>query len=517
MFATGDGPDGFVEFAFGGGDLAESAFGLFALFGGGEDAFDGGAGFGFEAFLGFFDLFFNFAEAGGFAAGHVSFESAFAGFELLPASAKGFGFGAGGLDGGFEFAEEAGDIAAGGGHGGAGAADEAFGEAEFGGDIEASALAGCAGAEDVGGGEGVLVVAHGGIEDAFGGGAVNLDGEQVGGGEGITAAAAEFVEDGDAEGAAFIGVGGAAEFVEQDEGAGLGGFDHFADAGDVGAETGEGVFDGLVVADVGEDVGEDGEGGFGGGDGPTGLGHEGERTGGFHGDGLAAGVGAGNEEGAQGAVEGEGEGDDAFPLAAKEVVEEGVAGVLEVKDGGFVGGESGDDGVGLYGEVGAGEDGVEGGEGAGGEADFGGVFAEACGQFGEDAMDFAEFFIGEADEVVVEFDGFEGFDEEGLSRPAGGMDDARGFLLGGRDDGDDEAVVADGDELFLEEAVVAVEFKEAVEGFVDGAFLAFEVPADAGEGDGGVVVEGAVGEDLAGDGAEGGAEVADLLGVGGEE
>ena len=179
-----------------------------------------------------------------------------------------------------------------------------------------------------------------------------------------------------------------------------------------------------------------------------------------------------------------------------------------VEDEGFVGGESGDDGVGFDGEVGAGEDGVKGGEGAGGEADFGGVFAEAGGQFGEDAMDFAEFFIGEADKVVVEFDGFEGFDEEGLSRPAGGMDDARGFLFGGGDDGDDEAVVADGDELFLEEAVVAVEFKEAVEGFVDGAFLAFEVAADAGEGDGGVVVEGAVGEDFAGDGAEGGAEVA---------
>jgi hypothetical protein len=194
-----------------------------------------------------------------------------------------------------------------------------------------------------------------------------------------------------------------------------------------------------------------------------------------------------------------------------------VAGVLEVEERGFVGGESGDDGVGFDGEVGAGEDGVEGGEGGGGEADFGGVFAKAGGDFGEDAMDFAEFFAGEADEVVVEFDGFEGFDEEGLAGPAGGVDDAGGFLLGGGDDGDDEAVVADGDELFLEEAVVAVEFEEAVEGLVDGAFLAFEVAADAGEGDGGVVVEGAVGEDFAGDDAEGGAEVTDLLGIGGEE
>ena len=69
-------------------------------------------------------------------------------------------------------------------------------------------------------------------------------------------------------------------------------------------------------------------------------------------------------------------------------------------------------------------------------------------------------------------------------------------------DGDDEAVAADGDEIFLRAAA----FAQAAQGFAkalfDGAVLAFHGAADAAKLGGGVVVEAAVGLDLAAQQAE---------------
>lgn len=72
LLAAGGGGNRFLEFAFGGGDLAERAFGLFALFGGSKDAFDGGTGFRVETHLGLFDLLIDFSQAGSFAADHLA-------------------------------------------------------------------------------------------------------------------------------------------------------------------------------------------------------------------------------------------------------------------------------------------------------------------------------------------------------------------------------------------------------------------------------------------------------------
>jgi hypothetical protein len=268
-----------------------------------------------------------------------------------------------------ELSEEMGDVAFGSGHDGFGAVDEASGEAEFGGDGEAGGAAWGACLENVGGGELLLVEAHGGLEDAFGGGAPDFEGHEVGGGDGEGAGGAEEFEDGDAERAAFLGVGGAAEFVEEDERFVGDTAEHEGDLADVGGEAGEGFGDGLVVADVGEDLIEDGEFGGYGGDGDAGLGHEGEEAGGFHGDGFAAGVGACDEECACGAVDGERDGDDFFALGFEDVFEEGVAGFGEVQAAGEFGGDAAE----LAGEAGLGEGEVEIGDGVDGGADLGGV------------------------------------------------------------------------------------------------------------------------------------------------
>ena len=65
----------------------------------------------------------------------------------------------------------------------------------------------------------------------------------------------------------------------------------------VGAEGGERLLDALLVADVGVDGGEDGQAAaLVGGDGQAGLGHQAEQADGLEGDGLAAGVGPGDEQ-----------------------------------------------------------------------------------------------------------------------------------------------------------------------------------------------------------------------------
>ena len=84
----------------------------------------------------------------------------------------------------------------------------------------------------------------------------------------------------------------------------------------MGGEGGEILLDRLIVADVGEDGVEDGEFGAIGGNGDSGLRHQGEEADGFQGDGFAAGVGAGDDELAARAFEFDGDWDygDGFEL-----------------------------------------------------------------------------------------------------------------------------------------------------------------------------------------------------------
>jgi hypothetical protein len=115
----------------------------------------------------------------------------------------------------------------------------------------------------------------------------------------------------------------------------------------------------------------------------------------------------------------------------------------------------------------------------------------------EDAVDLGQFFFEEADELVVELDGFERLKIDGLAGGAGAVDDALDAALELRFDGDNEALATDGDEVFLRGAA----FRELAQGgaqrVFDSPLLALGLAADAAEFCGGVVCEGAVGEHLA--------------------
>ena len=80
------------------------------------------------------------------------------------------------------------------------------------------------------------------------------------------------------------------------------------------------------------------------------------------------------------------------------------------------------------------------------------------------------------------------------------MDDAGDAALEFAADRDDEAIAADGDEVFLRGALAGELAQCGAEGFFDGALLALLLAADAVELRGGVVGKGAVGLDFALDG-----------------
>ena len=97
------------------------------------------------------------------------------------------------------------------------------------------------------------------------------------------------------------------------------------------------------------------------------------------------------------------------------------------------------------------------------------------------------FFFGEAHQFVVELDGFERLDEQRVAAAAGSVDHAVDAPLAAGDYGDDEAIVADGDEVFLQRAVCMMGAQEAFERMLDRVALLLAVAAQAAQGDAGVV------------------------------
>jgi hypothetical protein len=94
-------------------------------------------------------------------------------------------------------------------------------------------------------------------------------------------------------------------------------------------------------------------------------------------------------------------------------------------------------------------------------------------------VNFGLLFFEQADEFVVLLDGFERLDVDGLAGGAGAVDDAGDAALELGADGDDEAVAADGDEVFLGCAVGGELAQGGAEGFFNDALLALLLAADA--------------------------------------
>ena len=82
-----------------------------------------------------------------------------------------------------------------------------------------------------------------------------------------------------------------------------------------------------------------------------------------------------------------------------------------------------------------------------------GVATHLAGERDKDAMNLGLLFFDEADQLVVLLDGFERLDVDRLAGGTGAVDDAGDAPLELAAHGNDEAVAADGDEVFLGGAV----------------------------------------------------------------
>ena len=173
--------------------------------------------------------------------------------------------------------------------------------------------------------------------------------------------------------------------------------------------------------------------------------------------------------------------------------------------------EAGNGAVEFGGEAGLAEDQLELRHGDQRLADGIAVAAQAAGDFDQDAKNFAHLFFGEAHQLVIQVDGLDGLDEQGGAAGAGAVDDAIELAALAGDDGHDEALVADGDEFLLQNALIAVGTEKALERLLNGALLALDIAAQAVERHAGMIGHTAVGQYLAFEIFEERAEIADGL------
>ena len=200
------------------------------------------------------------------------------------------------FDAAVQFAQEARDVALAVAHGLARAPHDVFRHAEPRGDFQAGRFARQPQSQLVGGLEGLLVEAHGAVDHALGGSAVDLQRHQVRGDQREGAGRAEVLHDGHAQRAALFGIGGRAQLVQQHQRIRRHIQRHLADVGDVRRKGAEVFLDGLVVADIGQHLLEERELGFGGGHRQRRLRHQAEQPDGLQRHGLAAGVGAADQQ-----------------------------------------------------------------------------------------------------------------------------------------------------------------------------------------------------------------------------
>ncbi len=137
--------------------------------------------------------------------------------------------------------------------------------------------------------------------------------------------------------------------------------------------------------------------------------------------------------------------------------------------------------------------------------------AQARGHLHQDAVDFAHLLFGEAHQFVVEVDGFQRLDEQGMAAGTGAVNDAIQLAALPGDYRDHEALVANGDELLLEHAFLAMRAEEAFERILNGFLLPLDVAAQASQRHAGVVGNGAIGQDFAVQVLQQAAKIADGL------
>ena len=180
------------------------------------------------------------------------------------------------------------------------ALDQRFGQAELSGNLKGIGLAGHADGEAVGGPKCLHVELHRSVLDAPRGQRERLEFGIMGGGERRRFHFEQMLQNRHRQRRALRGVGARAQFIEKGKRTGRDVFQNLHNVGHVRREGGQRLLDGLLVADVGVHLVEDGQfraqvRGYR----KACLRHQGHQPHRLHGDGLAAGIGAGDDEGGE--------------------------------------------------------------------------------------------------------------------------------------------------------------------------------------------------------------------------
>ena len=268
------------------------------------------------------------------------------------------------------------------------------------------------------------------------------------GGGDLRAAGADVLDDRDGEGRALDRVGARAQLVEEDEGIAVRLVEDIDNGLHVRGEGGKALLDALLVADVGENAGEHAHrAAVARGNVQSALRHQAEEAERFEADGLAAGVGACDDEGIEAAahlnVDGHGLGG----------IEQRMAGAAE--GNAAVRADLGPRGIHLVAQLAAGKDEVEVDENIVIPENRLGEARSLGGEGKEDALDLLFFFGLQLLELVVRLHDAHRLDEK---RRAGGgnvVNKAGQVAAVLRLDGHDEAPVALGDKRLLQRALVA--------------------------------------------------------------
>ncbi len=129
--------------------------------------------------------------------------------------------------------------------------------------------------------------------------------------------------------------------------------------------------------------------------------------------------------------------------------------------------------------------------------DFAALFADARRHFTQNALDFRLLFFQQAHQLVVLLDGLQRFDKHRLSAGTGAMDDSLHppLVLGFH--GNDKAFAANGNQFFLQRSAFGEPPQIAAQRFLDQPALTLDFAANPAQDGRSVIVERAVGQQLA--------------------
>jgi hypothetical protein len=212
---------------------------------------------------------------------------------------------------------------------------------------------------------------------------------------------------------------------------------------------------------------------------------------------FAAVICTANEQRALFLIEIESDRHNSFLLFTQNIFEQRMTGLAQDEAAAIIRTDARDYAAELARKLGFGEDQFQTRQSLGGGRNRGRMQAQPGGELAQDAVDFARLLFSKAHQLVVELNGFERFDEKRVAAAAGPVNHAINAPLAAGDNGNHEAVIADGYEVFLQRAVRMMRAQKALERMLDSLALLFDVTPQPPQRDTCVIRQNAAGKNLA--------------------